>query len=149
MKNLIYPLLIIILSSCVDMRAFYQYQYLDNNTIQVNSYANHDAGSGYAEACYEIGAADITLNAGKKYFIFLDQTLMNDPYSLSTTTAYNVPNVSVPLATTTTTTINTWTKNGKIRIFDEKPNADYVIVHTASDILGKWHQDVISKCRGF
>ncbi len=147
MKKLILISLLVI-SSCTFIDAKYNYKKVDSRTFLINATANHDAGSGYADACFEIGAATVALNANKNYFIILDQSLTNDPSYYSNSTPITLKNGSTFISTYNSVT-DYWTKRGNIRVFDERPDVDYVIAYRADSIIRKWNLETRTMCRGY
>jgi len=147
MKKLVLISLIVI-SSCTFIDAKYSHSRVDYRTFRLKATANNDAGSSYANACFEIGAADIALARGKDYFIILDQSLTNDPTIYTNSTPIPLKNGDTIVSTSSSVT-NYWTKIGNIRVFDERPDTDYVSSYYAKTIISKWSTEVKTMCRGY
>ena len=81
MKHLTIPLLtLLVLGGCtITPYADISSIRVNENSFKIAAEANHTAGRGYADACFEIGAARRTIQNGHAYFIILDQSLTNTP----------------------------------------------------------------------
>ena len=116
------------------------------NSFKIDAVANHTAGRGYADACFEIGAARRTIQNGHAYFIILDQSLTNTPTTDTITSGgFEAGGVFIP-ATSTSSTANFWTKTGTIKTFGTKPDSEYVIPYNALLVLKKWSAETLNMC---
>ena len=127
---------------------------IGSDAFRVNASAGHDAGRNYADACFDIGAAQATIRNGHVYFIILDQSMQNSPETnVSTMGGYSFNAkgsgklINVP-ATSSSSTKNYWTKTGTIKTFYTKPSSKYVLAFSARQTLGKYSLDVRNMCGG-
>jgi len=135
------------ITSCVS--STYGISYIDKNTARINSYGGEYEGQDYANACFMIGAADFTLNQGANYFVVLTQDTKVDSNSYtSPSEQIGTTKKGLPIMYGGSTTItNTYSKSGVVRVFEKKPESEYVLPYNARYILSNYDSTYLCSCR--
>ena len=140
--------ILFIISSCT--YSTYAINPIDGNTARISSYGGEYEGqSAYANACFMIGAADYTVRQGAKYFVILtqDTTVDSSSYTSPSVQIGTYKNGTPMMSYPSTYTSNNYSKDGVVRVFNEKPKSEYVLSYEAYTVLRNYHPQDLSRCR--
>jgi len=146
MKYFLIISMILALSSC--SYSTYGIRTIDANTATISSFGGeYTGGQNYAKACFMIGAADYTKMKGAKYFVILSQDMSVDTSVSSSSTPIGTYSNGMPMVVTSSTSMSDFYKEGVVRVFNDKPESDYVLSYEAEQVLRRYHPNDKSKCR--